>query len=284
MKSQLYNIYRQCFPSLIIDEKLFLKKINYGVSHIITVKVEGNLIGYSIINRNIILLICVSGQHRRKGFGSRLLEQSEEHIKSIGYDRVLLGYGKNFLFQGVPIDSEDDRISYEFFKKRGYVSYREIVDMTMELDSYSIDSINIQKPMEGVNLRYANNKDKRALGLLVSEVEPSWCDYYKNTEYPILLACLKDEIVGFCILSTDHFFKSSIGDRVGGIGCVGVIPDARGNGIGLYLVAAGTEELKRMGCTTAYISFASSEEWYSKIGYQTYIRFWLGVKKVPMYE
>lgn len=282
MKSQICQIFKQCFPSLIIEERLFYEKLGFDSNHIITIKEDNCLVGFSLINKNALLLLCVIEQYRNQGYGSKLLMDSEEYIKEQGYNEIILGCGKNYLFQGVPYDMENEQKVYLFFKKRGYKADWESVDMTMELDSFSVETAQIEKPIEYVSLRYANVKDQSHLIEAVAEVEPSWCQYYRLTEDPILLACHKEEIIGFCILSTDSFFKNSISDKVGGISCLGVIPSARRQGIGMYLAAVGTEELKRMGCTTAYIGYTYLEEWYGNLGYQTFLRFWMGVKQVPM--
>ena len=61
--------------------------------------------------------------------------------------------------------------------------------------------------------------------------------------------------------------------KIGGIACVGTIPEYRKMGIGLRLVDLATLYLKKKGFDYSYIHYTHLEKWYNKLGYQGIAKF-----------
>jgi beta-N-acetylhexosaminidase len=57
---------------------------------------------------------------------------------------------------------------------------------------------------------------------------------------------------------------------VGALGTVGVAAARRGQGIGLALVARGSEILKEQGINQCHISWVVLLDFYGKLGYRTW--------------
>ena len=275
----VYNLYCRCFPDLRVKYDNFLDKLDYRNTKKISVIEDGKLAGVSLVSGNAVLLLCVDEMFRNKGHGTKLLQQSEDMIISSGHDSIILGKGSSYLFQGVPFFS--DRGICRFFEKRGYSADGESVDMTMELKDFFIDRVQIPDCPENIVFRYVKDTEQEKLQLLraVNLIDPDWCRYYENTRDFVLAAEEEGELIGAAIISRSGApFCPEGSQTTGEIGCVGVVPKARKKGIGLRLVAIGTDELKKMGSQTAYIGYTHLEDWYASLGYKPFMRFWMGQK------
>ncbi len=274
---EVYDLYCRCFPHLKVRYDDFFDKLGYRNTERIKVSEHGELAGVSLVSGNAVLLLCVDERFRNKGYGTELLKKSENMIISSGYDSIILGRGSSYLFQGVPFLA--DRGPCPFFEKRGYSADWESVDMTMELKDFSIDRVQIPECPENIVFRYAKDTERGKLLDAVNLIDPDWCRYYEQTEDHVLVAEEEGELVGAALVSRDGAPFYTEGSRITGeIGCVGVVPKARKKGIGLRLVAIGTDELKKMGSDTAYIGYTHLEDWYASLGYKPFMRFWMGHK------
>jgi len=111
-------------------------------------------------------------------------------------------------------------------------------------------------------------------------VDEEWVQYFKGNG-SFYVAKEEDEIIGFTALSFDDMTLQSTGfNKVGNIGCVGVIPSKRKYGLGLTMVARSIAELQKHGVDIGYIHFTHLESWYAKLGYRTFCRFWFGSKEL----
>ena len=61
--------------------------------------------------------------------------------------------------------------------------------------------------------------------------------------------------------------------KIGGVACVGTVPEYRKRGLGLKMVDMATVYLKTLNCDIAYIHYTHLEKWYKKLGYETVVRF-----------
>jgi len=274
----IYEIFVQCFPRISLEEDTLFQKLDFANCYVIETRKENELIGFSIINENSILLLCVVPKMQRFGYGEELLKKSEKRIFDNKYKKVILGLGKNYLFQGVPIGKD---ASYMFFEKHGYISTWESVDMAMALTDFSVTRLNIYKLPDCVKILYMGESDKEQLLAVVESVQPSWKHYYECSMQPILLAVENKEILGFAMLEVGaKTIECNHANKVGTISCVGVVHEAREKGIGLNMVAYTMGELENQGCDEVYISYTWLEAWYSKLGYKTMYKFWMGEKDI----
>ncbi len=108
---------------------------------------------------------------------------------------------------------------------------------------------------------------------LVEKVDTKWCKYFtENTT--VFCAFANQEPVSFCIITP--IADSILSDytlKIGGIACVGTVPEYRKRGIGLKMVEVATMYLKSLNCDIAYIHYTHLEKWYKKLGYETVARF-----------
>lgn len=109
-------------------------------------------------------------------------------------------------------------------------------------------------------------ESKDPLVQAVQKVDPDWVSIYESSQAPVLCGLGGDRICSFCLLEA---MRSYQGLRIGGPGCVGTIPEARGRGIGLRMVQLATEYFWREGYDLSYIHYTGVARWYAKLGYRT---------------
>lgn len=271
---ELYGMYAASFPQLDCGYDKF-----YETFSDVKVLVESNgfIKGFCFVYENSVPLLCVRKEYVNTGIGSALLAQAERHIKSNGYSHVVLGEGEKSIFQGVPLSSES--CTADFFVKRGYSAEWVSEDLVHDITAFDINDYAFLKKPENVEFRLFRESDgKENLLVTVGKIDTDWVRYYKNTDSPIMIAVKNNAIIGCEILDTDMTFSYSFDGKTGGIGCVGIIPQERGNGTGLYMVACGILKLRESGVKYNYIGCTHLSRWYGKLGAKVYARFWMGGK------
>ena len=277
LKLSLYKIFTDCFPYIPITEKLFVKRIFEGTNRIFVEYASSVPVAFSVLNGNTVVLICVHPDFQKKGIGKLLLKKSEKYISSQGYRKINLGRCSNGLFFGAVMDN----FSHRFFAKEGYTAFNGCLNMVMDLSEYSYQKIRdryIFPP--DVSFTYYNKENKNELITAVNTVEPKWCDRFINAQ-SVVVAVKDNCIVGFLRLNTDaQTLISDDNNKVGMIEYVGVLPEYRKTGIGTNIVAYGVQLLKNASCTDAFIEYTSLDTWYSRIGFEEFIWFWMGFKNI----
>ena len=163
-----------------------------------------------------------------------------------------------------------DPVRMREMERRMGVTFREdgiFAEMALELRDYAERTA----PIDGLRFgMYAGEPDAlRERGALVDE---GWRRYFtENTA--VFCGFSGNQVVSFCILEPADGPLSSDGGPVGGIGCVGTVPDFRKRGIGLRMVDLATLRLKDAGYGVAYIHYTHIAHWYAKLGYRTFARF-----------
>lgn len=277
MNEVLYGLYTRCFPGYPVSMETFQSVLRPELSHLVYAGHNGEIVGFSMIHGETISLLCVEQHYRNKGYGSYLLSESEKYIANSGAGRILLGKGSHYMLQGVPLDSPDAVV---FFKNRGYASDWVSVNMTMPLDTFFIKDLDIPEKPDSVAFRFADDSDKKLLLEAVSDAEPSWQSIFEDCADPVVLAIHNDKIAGFEIASPYGGRFGLPDQKTGSIGCVGVIHEARGLGIGRQMVAFGAQWLKNEGCSFVEILYVQLVEWYGKIGFTVTSRQWMGEKNI----
>lgn len=276
---QCVAIYNECLHFLKTDNDSFIERLGLSEKTICFFAYQHNkLVGYVIVDINSILLLCVSPFYQGKGIGTLLLGNAEEYLYKKGSDKVVLGCGTGkYLCQGVPFKGEIN--AYGFFKKHGYKASWSSIDMILKLSDFFVDKLDIPKVNGSLTFRYTTDMDMKLLLEAVNSVNPSWCRYFGDTKEAVLIAEYEGELAGFVLLSDIKMpFSENFTGTVGGIGCLGVIPNKRNKGIGMQLAAKATEALKERSLDYSYLGYTWLEEWYSKLGYKPYARFWMGEK------
>lgn len=276
---RIYTIYSECFPENKVTKEVFLERLNIDNKDLLLQEEDGKTIGFSLLEDNVILMLCVTPSHRGKGYGSKLLIESEQRIKAAGFSQVILGAGQDYLYPGIPFSKNQQEII--FFDQRGYGSDWNSADLLIDFKHTDKNKLLNQKHPNTVTFRYALPKDEEKLLKAVIAVDPSWAYYIQGSEDSAYLAIENEQIIGFALVSEgDHPYSDREGRSVGGVGCVGIVPEARSRGAGLALVAKSTLELEKMGCDLAFIGYTHLKEWYSKLGYEVIAEYWMGTKDI----
>ncbi len=302
MMNKRYELFRRNFPFIVRSDDEAFKIINDSNNKFIDLTNEsGNLIASSIINKNVILMMCVDKEYRKKGIGTTLLNKSEEYIASKGYDNVIIGVGDNYLMPGIPMATKpleeelnDDFIchdvsddSYNFFRKRGYVhSWKDAncFDMRVDLDKVNFPGQSIGDIVDGVEYRFANVNDIDKIVECTDDAEQAFSQYYKNKELykaessqKVLIAVVNGEVCGTLIISIETEAKG-----LGSVGCTTVSHKYRGRHIGVNMVVLGTKYLKSLGLKNGYLGYTYSglDKMYGYAGYKICIYYCMAQKSL----
>ena len=279
MREEIYQLYQKCFPDISVLPSTFSERFENDECYLLTYQEKKRLLAFSLVEKNSILLLCVDPAFQGKGIGTKMLSKTEQVIRQNGYDTIQLGVGNRYLYPGVPTNLPNSSVS--FFEHFGYNATKERVDMTMNLDEFTFSKLSLPIPEHPSFYSYATEQDWIELEGAIASVNPKWSHPLKNSTGRILIVKLQGKIAGFAQVKTGG--KETIFSRakeLGYIDYVGVLPEYRKLGLGRRLVAYGTKELQRLKCEMAYIGSTELEKWYERIGYKTYLRFWMGHKKL----
>ncbi len=247
-----FEIFKAAFPKLSLCESAF-SALTEGCY---AVRKKG---GFGLIKDNRIALIAVAPEFQRKGTGTAIFRECAEIARKNGYKTIALGGG---LFSGAVSESAD------FFRKTGFETAGEFTEMELSLTDFAVPEIPVA---ENVSFGFFEG-DIGELKKAVAQVDEEWVQYLGYE--PVFCGFADGKIAGFCIVGDNETCLLSDGkSRIGSIGCVGVVPAFRRNGIGLKMVALAAEELKKQGCDKAFIHFTHLNKWYGKLGARTFLRF-----------
>lgn len=274
MIDRLYALYLAAFPYHPVTRQLFEKKLLGEGVKLLTEEREGELCGFALLDGNAVTLLAVSPAFRGRGIGSALLSACEKAALCGGFSSVRLGQGKHYLFQGVPCGLPEGD-AFGFFEKRGYSAPWESEDMGLSLGDYREEALRVVYP-DAVSFSYAGAEDHKALPTLVARVNPNWVRYF-TPDRTVLLAKEGGETVGFAILEEGYY---ALDNSVGSVGCVGVLPERRRQGIGRALVARAVTCLKERGYTACELRYVSSADFYSPLGFTVTRRFLMAEKSL----
>ncbi len=257
-----FQIFKSCFPELKIDESNFNALAFSDDTKLFR---EGE--GFAVCRNDRITLLCVSPKAQKKGIGSSLLAQCEQHIKSSGSTHVSVG--GNMLIGAVSESSD-------FFRKHGYSLSGDFTEMELPLKNFTVPQTDIPQNAE---FRFYDG-DIDSLRKAVAEVDEEWVQYFD--EDGCFFCCfMGGELASFCIVGDDERCLLSDGaSKVGSIGCVGTVPKFRRKGLGLQMVALAAEWLKGCGCDSVFIHYTHLYNWYAKLGAEVFLRFTTAEKEL----
>lgn len=267
-----YDIFAECFPQFPTGEDIFGRLVNINEVYSIEHCENGSLAGYALIDGNALRLLCVAPQFRGHGIGTRLLTRAEEFVKAHGYNDILTGGASSVLFIGAPENS------WEFFRRRGFVSDGKYDEMTQYLRDFNISDYNF-KGCDNVYYAWYSGDEVRLLEA-VADVDGDWVQYFRGNKNVYCGFC-GDEVASFCIIDDNMECMLSDGkNTVGAVGCVGTVHKFRRRGIGIKMVALATDILKKRGVDQCFIHYTGVADWYAKIGYKTFLTEHLGRKEI----
>lgn len=275
--SQEYKIFSDCFPDIFISENIFKKKLS-GCK-IFREYENGVQTSFAAVEKNSIAVICVLPKYRNNGYGKGLLKKCEDFILSAGYDTAVLGRNSGDLFWGAVINN----MSHRFFESSGYFAYNGCLDMTLCLEDFSYEEMKKKYPCPSdISFEVYEGKNLDEFVNAVNKVEPKWASQYVPDKHDKFIAAkVGGRISGFMTADTDAETIITDGEnKVGLLGYLGVIPSQRKKGIGRNILIFTLQFLKENGCTDVFINYTSLDEWYTDIGFEEYLWFWMGEKKL----
>ena len=163
-----------------------------------------------------------------------------------------------------------NRMNTDFFKEERIRRFSEN-DLFSELVLHLHETASAASPAQSPeNITFGPfHGDLSVIQDAVRKVRADWVQYFSR-DNRVLCAFDKDKIVSFCILDDMGTYD---GIHIAGPGCVGTIPEYRKRGIGLETVRLATEILRKEGYDLSWVHFTQEERWYSKLGYQTVLRW-----------
>ena len=93
---ELYKIYLECVKKEVLSYDEFLDTLQGR--EVIKYKENGELIGFSIIRENEIEFLGIKEDFRKKGFGTKLLDKTEDNLLEKTLDFVLRLFKVTSLF------------------------------------------------------------------------------------------------------------------------------------------------------------------------------------------
>ena len=282
---ELLEIYNRNFPNNIRDEETIKKILSNSDNYIIEKIIGSNLVGVSIVNKNTIIMLCVDKEYRKKGIGTKLLNQSEKYILDNDYEKVNVGAGFDYLMPGVPINKENIR----FFKRRFYThswGTDECFDLDMELKDFNHIENNIGDTINGITYRWATIDEIPEIVECADDAckyqDSKFSRYYVNEKLyqdrnnqRVIVAEKDNKIVGCIIVS---FEKE--GKNIGTAGCTCVRYDQTHKKIGTNIVMIATRNLKDRGLKYGHIGYTYTglDKLYGYSGYKVTTKYFMAEK------
>ncbi len=263
-----HEIFKACFPQLKLTEKQFEYLVKYDSCTAFEHCENGSVIGFALVYRSSVRLLCVHPGYQGRGIGKALIKKAEEHISGNGYMSITAGGLDSGLFIGEPVTKEQYEMQDSGFLSRcGFSAKNGCCEMNLDLTDFDLEKLNLKYP-DGVTFELYNG-GKSELLEAVEKVDSDWVQYFEYAEN-VYAAKYQGKIAAMCILGYDDTcLVSGGGYKTGNIGCVGAVPEVRKQGIGLAMVAKAAKLLKGKGCKNAFIHYTHLEKWYGKIGAET---------------
>ena len=290
---ELFGLFRECFPGILADEKRILEVFEDPDNAVFERREEGELQGVLILEGNTILLLCVRPEMRKQGLGSRLLEEAESTLSSMGFEEVLLYSAADHILPGAPMRPEISA----FFEKRGYVHQggeNAAVDLVLELSKLGSSAIKLNSTQNNITYRWARPEDREAAVNCAGESYRRLEEYYweekiydRRNKQRALIAVQNakpdmayDPAESVCgVLLVD---MGGVMPGIGGLGCMAVRSAYAGSEIAGNLVQLGAQELKNKGMEKGLAAYAGEDSIpaYLKNGFTIRERYFLGKKEL----
>jgi len=229
-----------------------------------------------------LLVLLVAPAYQRRGIGRRLHDQAMSALKQSGVEKVHLGRGWSYFWQGVPVNLPG---AWAFFAACGWQEVERSFDMIGDLAGYRTPAHifpNLRRPT--IAIAPATQGDAEAILAFEALHFPGWLRFYqrivehqsyadmviaKDSELGIVgAACLVDQHVSWW--QPDIRWLRLLGEQTGGVGVLGVAEPMREQGIGLALAARATECLRERGLAKSYLGWTWLVDWYGKLGYRVW--------------
>ena len=240
-----------------------------------------------------ISAVLVHPEWQRQGIGTRLHEAALKHVRNEGVSALRLGGGGAYRFwPGVPTDLPG---AYGFFASCGWPLEPEqrSRDLVRDLSDFCVPTaMRARLSQEGVIVRPAREEEVDDVLAFEWEHFPGWAAGFvymaELGDFQNMLVAFDADkgIVGTLMLHTPSSrwlaanitWKTLLGDSLGGMSAVGVAASERGRGIGIGMVAIGSEVLRERGVGNCHIDWTNIVEFYGKLGFRVWREYWMSTR------
>lgn len=234
-------------------------------------------IGFAALDRaGSIPLVLVQPSSQRRGIGTQLLAEAVALLRECGVARIdAASGGASYIWPGVPYDVPG---AVAFFAARGWQHSHDVVDMVTDLGSYRTPVLAEESQARSeIGIARAGHADVSDVLAFETAAFPSWVRWFQGADRQILVARDNEGDVAGTLLfdgpDADTVFAPILGPAAGTIGCVGVAPQAHGQGIGTALVVRASQLLSQAGTRACHIGWTTRESFYARCGYQMWRRY-----------
>jgi beta-N-acetylhexosaminidase len=229
--------------------------------------------------------LLIAPDRQRRGIGTALHAAALDHLREIGVRRVDLGGRDVHFWEGVPDNCPD---ALTFFQARGWIITETVYDLVRDVTDFALPPALAARIGATVRFNIATTAtDVADLFAFVTREFPSWlAEYRAIAERGALFDFLIGrDTAGVVIASLILFSPQSdqtrgdktwsllLGEAMGALGCVGVAKAERGKGIGLGLVARGSEIVRERGGRNCHIHWTAVPGFYERLGYRIWHSF-----------
>jgi GNAT superfamily N-acetyltransferase len=244
--------------------------------------------------RGGIAAIVVDPQARRRGIGAALHAAAVEHLRQTGMRRAQLAGGAAARFwPGVPVNLPE---AIAFFRACGWEFTETSHDLVRHLRDYATPAGIYQRVAgEPIAIQVATAEDVPEVLAFEAREFPSWSDGFRGIagagDHADLLVArdARRAIVGTLEMfgpqphsvSASFVWKRLLGDDMGGLGAVGVAPEARERGIGTAMVARASEILRERGVGQSHVGWTWLLDFYGRLGYRPWREYQMSWRNLP---
>jgi len=239
-----------------------------------------------------IIALLVAPTLARRGIGRALHDAALAHLQGVGVNRVQLGGGETYLWQGVPSTLAPALV---FFRSRGWACAETSYDLVQDLHGYVASPVMYRRVGEqGIDLEVGTPETIAEVLAFVAREFPSWATAYRSVatlgDHSDVL-CARDSegrIIGAVTMYSplshpqrmDVRWKTLLGEDVGAIGVVGVGARERNRGVGHALVARASEIVRDRGVRHCFIGWAWMIGLYGELGYHVWREYRMGRREL----
>lgn len=236
-----------------------------------------------------IMALAVAPEWSGQGIGGQLLAAAEERLRASGMTRSDLGGSIGHFLPGPP---SDDARALRFWTRHGYRPSRDVYDLRRSFADWTSPAPPDAIQRDGWRIAPGQPGQEDAILAFLSQHFPGRWRYHiadtfargGSAEDVIVLFDPAGEVAGFlaswrpesALLGPGLHWFPALGPRPGGIGPLGIAPSARGQGLGLALVATATTILRERGVEDCVIDWVGDHliDFYGHLGYRKWIGYW----------
>lgn len=236
--------------------------------------------------RAFLHAVVVDEGWRRRGIGRRLAQQVLLPARERGVARIEAGGGMFYLWPGIPVELSS---ALPFCAALGFEPGTESFDLHAEVEQLDATQATARLESDGLRVDAAGEDDRsRLLAFLLAEFGGEWWHetgwFLAEGGAPSDILLLRDRhgtILGLARTHTPrtrpigppHFWSGRRPANAGGLGPIGIAERLRGQGLGLVLLTAALDRLRRMGLSDVVIDSTSLLGFYGPLGFEPWITY-----------